>query len=430
MTPAALSETTWILVFALLLLAPLAVFGLALMNTGLGRSRSAAQSLLGSVLLVAVAVLVFVAFGASLAGGPGGHLSFGGQSWDVIGHAPAFSIAYGLNTLGRAPLITLLQLWSVAIMVLIPWGSGSDRWRTVAAMAATVFCAGIIFPLIAHWTGSGWLAQLGTNFGLAQGFADSSNAAATHVLGGVTALVVIWVAGPRKGKFPKHGVSTAIPGHQSVYVLLGCGLALVGWLGLNSAAALLAPGATLPAAVGAAVNTVLAASAAVLATFFITRARFGKPDASLCANGWIAGLVTSSATAALVGPGAAIFIGCVAGVITPLLVELLELGLSIDDPSGAIAVHGVAGVWGLLATGFFARLAPTADRGAQILAQLVGIVVLLGLLFPLLYLLYLGLNKVVRFRADSEGERMGMDLAELGGSAYPEFVIHRDEFHR
>ncbi len=213
-------------------------------------------------------------------------------------------------------------------------------------------------------------------------------------------------------------------------VLLGCLLALVGWIGFNGASALLLLNSQLTGVASTAVNTVLSASAAVLATFFITRARFGKPDASLCANGWLAGLVASSATAGLVGPGSAIFIGCVAGVITPLLVEVLELGMSLDDPSGAIAVHGVVGIWGLIAAGLMGNLAPQADRAAQVLAQLVGIATLLGLLIPAVYLIFRLLNKIVPFRAESEGERLGMDLYELGGGAYPEFVVHRDEFHR
>ncbi|MFP5206225.1 MAG: ammonium transporter, partial [Acidobacteriota bacterium] len=139
---------------------------------------------------------------------------------------------------------------------------------------------------------------------------------------------------------------------------------------------------------------------------------------------WLAGLVASSACAAVVTPGAAFFIGLVAGMATPLLVELLELAVSIDDPSGAIAVHGAAALWGLFAAGLFA---PGKD---QVLAQAVGIAALLGIVFPLLYVLFTLLNRAVPFRVDADGERIGMDLHELGGGAYPEFVIHRDESYR
>jgi Amt family ammonium transporter len=156
----------------------------------------------------------------------------------------------------------------------------------------------------------------------------------------------------------------------------------------------------------------------------VTRIRFGKPDASLCANGWLAGLVASSGCAGIVTPGESILVGLVAGIATPLLVEVLELALSIDDPSGAITVHAAGALLGLLAAGLF------ASQAGQLVAQLVGISALLGLLLPLVYLLFWLLNRFVPFRADADGERIGMDLHELGGGAYPEFVIHRDESYR
>jgi Amt family ammonium transporter len=265
---------------------------------------------------------------------------------------------------------------------------------------------------------------LGVNFSLGAGFLDPGGAATVHVLGGLSALAVIWIAGPRKGKFPKEGFATALPGHNAVYILFGCMLALVGWLAWNVAGAVIwlhAPLAALPAT---ALNTLLSASGALAATFAVTRIRFGKPDASLCANGWLAGLVASSACAALVTPGQALAVGFIAGIVTPLLVELFELAASIDDPSGAITVHAAGGLLGLLAAGLF------APQPGQLVAQLVGSATLLGLVLPLVYLLFWLLNRVVPFRVDPDGERIGMDLHELGGGAYPEFVIHRDESYR
>jgi ammonium transporter, Amt family len=173
-----------------------------------------------------------------------------------------------------------------------------------------------------------------------------------------------------------------------------------------------------------AVNTVLSAAVASIATFAVTTVRFGKPDASLCANGWLTGLVASSASAALVTPGQALFIGLIAGIATPLLVELFELALSIDDPTGAISVHAIGGLWGLFAAGLF------SSHSGQLVAQLVGIGAILGVFLPLVYLLFFILNRFVPFRVNSDGERIGMDLEELGGGAYPEFVIHRDESYR
>lgn len=425
--PPVMTEATFALVLVLLLLAPLAIAGVALINTGLGRSRSAAQALLGNLAIVAVTAIVFALVGATLAGTLGGaghtfHLA--GKAWNWIGAGPLF-----LGGLGTAPaqaqLGLLFELLAVALAALIPWGSGADRVRLLAGCAVAAMMAAFVFPLLVHWVWQGgWLAQLGANFQLGAGFLDPSGAATIHVLGGLSALVVVWIAGPRKGKFPQGGFATAMPGHNAVYILFGCLLALAGWLAFNVAGAVLWLHAPLSALPVMAVNTLLCASGAVAATFAVTRIRFGKPDASLCANGWLAGLVASSATAAIVSPGPAFVTGIVAGVLTPLLVEVLELAASIDDPSGAIAVHGAGGLWGLIAAGSF------APQAGQFAAQLVGIAALLGVALPLLYLLLWLVNRVSPLRVDQDGERIGMDLHELGGGAYPEFVIHRDDSYR
>jgi len=423
----AMSDAAFALTLGLLLLAPMAIAGVALINTGLGRSRSAAQALLGNLVLIAVAVIVFAFIGASFAGSLGSAevvLHAAGKPWSVLGLGPFLLRGLG-GAAPQAQLAVLFEFLAVAMTVLLPWGSGADRWRLSAGCATAAVLAAIVFPLTAHWIwAGGWLASMGANFSLGVGFLDVGGAAIVHVLGGLSALCVIWIAGPRRGKFPKEGLSTAMPGHNAIYVLFGCLLALVGWLAWNAAGAILWLHAPLSAVPGTAINTLLCASGALAATYSVTRFRFGKPDASLCANGWLAGLVASSACAAFVSPVASLFVGGVAGIFTPLLVEVLELALSIDDPTGAITVHGAAGLWGLIAAGVF------APQPGQLLAQLVGIAALLGFIFPLVYLLLSLLNRLVPFRVDPDGERMGMDLHELGGGAYPEFVIHRDESYR
>lgn len=426
-----MSEGVFALTFALLLLAPVAIAGVALVNTGLGRSRSAAQALLGNLAVIAIAAIAFALVGAALTGSlPGSFGSAGfsfhaaGKSWDWLGAGPFLLRGLG-SAAPQTQLELLFEFLCVAMAVLLPWGSGADRFRLAAGCASAVILSAFVFPLVAHWIwAGGWLASLGVNFSLGSGFLDFGGAATVHVLGGLSALVVVWIAGPRRAKFPKEGLSTAMPGHNASYVLFGCILALVGWLAWNAAGAILWLHAPLAALPGAAINTLLSASAAIVATLILTRVRFGKPDASLCANGWLAGLVASSACAAIVTPGESILVGGLAGIFTPLLVEVLELALSIDDPSGAITVHGAAGLWGLFAAGLF------ASQPGQLLAQLVGIAALLGVILPLVYLLFALLNRIVPFRVDPDGERMGMDLHELGGGAYPEFVIHRDESYR
>ena len=429
MVPAApaMSDVFFALTLALMLLAPMAIAGVALINTGLGRSRSAAQAMLGNLALIAVAAIVFAFIGASFTGSQGLKevvLHAAGKPWSVLGLGPF--LLRGLDAAApQAQLSVLFQFLAVAMLVLLPWGSGADRWRLAAGCASAAVLAAIVFPLAAQWIwAGGWLAALGANFSVGAGFLDAGGAATVHVIGGLSALAVIWIAGPRRGKFPKEGLSTAMPGHNAIYVLFGCLLALVGWVAWNLAGTIIWVHAPLSALPGTAINTLLSASGALAATFSVTRFRFGKPDASLCANGWLAGLVASSACAAFASPVGSLFVGGVAGVFTPLLVEVLELALSIDDPTGAITVHGAAGLWGLIAAGFF------APQAGQLLAQLIGVAALLGFFFPLIYLLFALLNRFVPFRVDPDGERMGMDLHEIGGGAYPEFVIHRDESYR
>lgn len=423
LAPMPFPPTSFALSLGLLLLAPLAIAGVALVNTGLGRSRSAAQSLLGSLVVVSTAILAFAVAGSVIAAGTAGDHVFriSAKPWDWCGQGMVFLGGFS-GAPARAQLSVLFELLSVALLVLIPWGSGADRLRLPAGAAIAAIFGAVVFPFLAHWVwGGGWLAQLGMNFSLGAGFRDAGGAASVHALGGLSSLAVVWLAGPRKGKFPREGLSTAMPGHNAVYVMFGCLVALVGWLAWNLAGALLWLDTAPAALVGIAVNTMLSAAAALVATFSVTRIRFGKPDASLCANGWIAGLVASSACAAVVGPKAAFFAGLVSGIVTPLLVELFELALSIDDPSGAVSVHGASGLWGLIAAGLF------APEPGQFSAQLVGISTLLGLILPVVYCLLWLLNRLLPLRAEADGERLGMDLYELGGNAYPEFVVHRDE---
>jgi Amt family ammonium transporter len=437
----ALSETAAALCVALIVLVPLALAGLSLINAGLGRSRSAAHSMVASLCVVAMAAVVYFACGFALQGYPGGPahvLTVAGKSWNWIAAERFFFRGLDLDG-SPASLAACLQMFSVGLAALIPLGSGADRWRLGAICASTALLAGLTYPLFAHWVwGGGWLAQLGVNFGLGQGFVDGGGAGPIQALGGLTALAISWILGPRRGKYAGDGIAAAIPGHNAVFVLFGCLLALLGWCGLNSAGAILFAGVEAKRVGLIAVNTTLAAAAAALMAVVMTRLRFGKPDASLSANGWVSGLVASSAACAFIRPGTALVIGLVAGAVTTYAVEFFELRLGVDDPGGAIAVHAVGGIWGLLALGLFARLPYAATGGAwrgwgsggsgQWLAQLVGVATLLGFVLPMTYSLNWLLNRFYPQRVPLEGERLGLDLYELGAGAYPEFITHTDEF--
>jgi len=174
MTTAPFPVSLFALTLGMLLLAPLAIAGVALLNTGLGRSRSAAQSLLGCVTLVAVAAIAFAVMGASFAGAPGHALTFAGKSWDWIGGAPLLLMHFNASP-PQAQLGVLFEFLAVGLLAIIPWGSGADRLRLPAGCAITAVLAGAIFPLVAHWTwGGGWLARLGSQFSLGGGFLDGA----------------------------------------------------------------------------------------------------------------------------------------------------------------------------------------------------------------------------------------------------------------
>jgi len=428
-----LSETASALCFVLILLVPFAIAGLALINTGLGRSRSAAHSMMASLMAVAIAALVYFVVGFSWQGyasAPVHTLSVGGKPWNWIAAEPFFMRGLQFDV-SPSSLTVLLQVFSVGLAALIPLGAGADRWRLGAICISTALLAGLTYPLFANWIwGGGWLAELGANYGLGRGFVDAGGSSSIQVVGGLTALSLAWILGPRRGKYSAEGMPAAVPGHNAVLVALGCFLATVGWCGLNSAGAILFAHGEADGCVLVTLNTLLAGASAGLTAAAITQVRFGKPDASLTVNGWIGGLVASSAACAFIKPAAAVLVGIIAGALVTFAVEWLEFELKVDDPGGAISVHGVAGIWGVLTVGIVAHFPssmPGADSG-QWLAQLIGIATLIGFVLPMTYGLNWFLNRVYPQRVDIEGERQGMDLHELGADAYPDFVTHADEF--
>lgn len=419
-----------VLCLAAMMLIPLAAAGLALIHQGLGRSRSAAHAMLAALCALAVAAIVFVLFGSSLAGYAGGlahSFRAGGVEWNWIGAEPLLARGFRIDGDGRGLLPLCLEMLCAGLAVMIPISAGSDRWRLGPVCAVSAVLAGFTFPVMVHWVWSGgWLSQLAVNFGLSP-FLDAGGAGVIQIVGGLTALSVAWVVGPRKGKYSDDGMAAAIPGHNIVLVLFGCVLALVGWIGLETATTILYYGGNAGQVIALMVNATLTASAGCLAAVVTTRVRYRKPDASLSANGWIAGLVAGSASGGLVTPLAALLIGLVAGVLVAFLIEAFELHLLVDDPGGAVSVHAGAGIWGLVAVGLFGH-GLVGDRSGHVVAQLVGIATLLGCLLPLIHGLNLLLNRVMPFRVDGDGDWQGMDIRELGAGAYPEFVVHADEF--
>jgi Amt family ammonium transporter len=407
-----------LLCFLAILLSPLALAGLAFINTGLSRSRNAAHMMLASLCVMALAGLTFVAVGFSWQGYPGSPtygLIVDGKPWNWIASLPFFLRGLPLD-FSKPALYALFGMMGAGLAALIPLGSAADRLKLGPMCISTAILAGWTYPLFAHWAwGGGWLGGLG--------FVDPGGSGVIHAAGGLSALGMTWVLGPRKGKFTPDRMPLAIPGHNSVYVMFGCVLAWVGWLGLNAAGAILNSGAEAEGVVRVALNISLSAIGSVLAVAALTRIRYGKPDASLSSNGWIAGLVAASAGCASLEPAVATLIGVMAGVLVTYSVEWLELQLNIDDPGGAISVHGLAGLWGLLAAGWFAP-------SAQWISQAVGISTLLGFVLPMTYAIHWLLNRISPMRVPPEGERLGLDMYELGSGAYPDFITHNDDLQR
>jgi Amt family ammonium transporter len=398
-------------------LVPLAAAGLALVNTGFGRGRSAAHSMLSAMCVFAVAVLVYLLVGFSFqgfAGGPARLLTFGGRSWNLLG-AGSLAMRGPVFNNSTLALMACLQLFSVGIAAMIPLGAGSDRWRLRASCASTALLAGITYPVFAHWVwGGGWLAQLGGLASCGNGAIDAGGAGVIQAVGGLAALSIAWILGPRQGKYEAMGL--AIPGHNMPFVLFGCMLTLIGWMGLDSASAMLFAAAPIGSIPLIAVNNLAAASVALLTAFLVTQFRYGKPDASITANGFVIGLVAISGACSMVSPAIAAAIGLVAGLAVPFSVEWLDR-LGFDDPSGAISVHALGGLWGVLATGLFVHVRP-----GQWMAQAAMISALLGFVLPLTYGLNWLLNRFYPQRISRDGERQGLDMSELGAGAYPELA--------
>jgi Amt family ammonium transporter len=291
-----------------------------------------------------------------------------------------------------------------------------------------------VYPIYGNWVwGGGWLATMGVNFGLGHGHVDFAGSSVVHLVGGVSALAGAIVLGPRLGKYNKDGSANAIPGHNIPMAIVGTFILAFGWFGFNAGSSL--AGNDLRIAM-AATNTMLAsASGALIATLYMWW-KYGKPDPSMMANGMLAGLVAITAPCAFVNAPIAILIGAVAGFLVVVAVFFIDQKLRIDDPVGAVAVHGVNGFWGVLSLGLFAdgsygdgwNGVPGTVRGlfygdpGQLVAQLIGIAACIAFVFPVMYLFFKLSDKVIPMRVSAKDEHEGLDLPEMGIKGYEDLT--------
>src|SRR5437016_4910089 len=234
----------------------------------------------------------------------------------------------------------------------IPTGALAERWKFSAFAVFSVFVGAFIYPIYANWTwGGGWLAMLGKNLGLGHGHVDFAGSSVVHMTGGVMALVAASLLGPRRGKYNADGSANAIPGHNIPMALIGTFILAFGWFGFNAGSTL--AGSDLRIGV-IATNTMLAGAAGSITAMLYMWIKYDKPDPSMMANGALAGLVAITAPCAFVTAPSAVLIGGIAGVLVCIAVFFIDGKLRINDPVGAISVHGVNGLWGILAAGLLA----------------------------------------------------------------------------
>lgn len=425
--------------------------GFALVETGFCRAKHAAHVVSTNFAVFGLGFIAFYLVGyAFMFGGysfPGlfGYDTAVGDAAIGSGHW-VFLWKGGFALAGKAytPAVMAYFLYMVAFMdttATIPTGALAERWKWKSFVGWGLFCGAIFYPLFGAWTwGGGWLSQLGNSVDLGFGYVDFAGSGVVHAMGGIAGLAGAVVLGPRKGKFGADGKPRALPGHHIPMAILGTFILLVGWFGFNAASTL---GATDIRFAVIATNTAIAAAfGSIIAMFWIWR-RGGKPDPAMMANGMLAGLVGITAPCAFVQPWAAAVIGSVAGVLVIESVFFIERRLKVDDPVGAISVHGTCGVWGLLAVGLFAdgqygagwNLTEGIEGGVtglfyggsgaeQLLAQAIGaatIVVVMGLVAFAFFKIQNALTKG-GIRPEEEAEIAGLDLPEMGVLAYPDFA--------
>jgi ammonium transporter, Amt family len=439
----------WVLITGFLVMFMQA--GFAMVEAGLTRAKNVAHTMTMNMMIYPLGMLGFYLCGfAFMFGGVGTLGTLGGSS--ALNHelsVTLFGKTFGLlgwhgfclsgNTYDMGIFaLFLFQMVFMDTTATIPTGAAAERWKFSAFVLYGCFIGTVMYPVFGNWVwGGGWLAQLGTNFGLGHGHVDFAGSSVVHLQGGVIAFVFAKLIGPRIGKFNKDGSVNAIPPHSIPMAIVGVFILAFGWFGFN-------PGSTLAGGdlriAAVAVNTMLAsATGAMGAMLWMWFVRNKKPDPSMCCNGLLAGLVAITAPCAFVDSMGACIIGLISGLLVVEAVFFIDK-LQIDDPVGAIAVHGFNGAWGCLAIGLFADgtygdgLNGVAGgvRGlfyggglSQFWAELVGVGTCIVLLSIMAYIVYQIVEKLVGNRVSPEIELEGLDVPEMGMLGYNGVVMDK-----
>ena len=426
--------------------------GFALVETGLCRAKNSGHTMAMNFMIYPLGMLGFYVCGfAFMFGGLGGIGTMGG--YGGLNHELTINLfgkPFGLLGLkgfllqgagydSAAFALFLFQMVFMDTTATIPTGAACERWKFSAFMIYGCCIGTIMYPLFGNWVwGGGWLAQLGTNFGLGHGHVDFAGSTVVHMQGGVIGLIFAWLIGPRYGKYDKDGkLVHPIVAHNIPFVMLGTFILAFGWFGFNPGSTL--AGTDLRIAV-VAVNTMLAsATGALAATLWMWWFRTKKPDPSMMCNGMLAGLVAITAPCAFVSAGGACIIGLIAGVLVVESVFFFDKR-AIDDPVGAISVHGVNGAWGCLSIGLFAdgtygdgwNGVSGTVRGlfygggmSQFWAELIGVTTCFVTLSVLSLIVYYLAEVIVGNRVSKEIEIEGLDIPEMGITGYAGMVMDK-----
>jgi len=439
-------NTVWTLVCGFLVMFMQAGFAMA--ETGFTRAKNAGHTMAMNFMVYVLGMLGFWFCGYALQMGGAGPFATlgGGATMNGEFTITLFGKEFGLfGTKGfflsgeaydaAAFSMFLFQMVFMDTTATIPTGSMAERWNFKSFMVYGILVGAVIYPLYANWVwGGGWLSKLGSNFHLGHGHVDFAGSSVVHMTGGVLALVGAKILGPRLGKFSKDGTPNAMPGHHIPMAIVGCFILAFGWFGFNAGSTL--SGTDLRIGV-VAVNTMLASAGGAFASTMYMWVMYGKPDISMAANGFLAGLVAITAPCAFVTAPVAVLIGGIGGVLLCWAVFFVERTLKIDDPVGAISVHGVNGAWGVLSLGLFAdgsygdgwNGVPGTVKGllygdsSQFLAQCVGTLTNIVYVAVIGYVVFKLLDVTMGLRVDPEHEVEGLDQHEVAVVAYPDFNL-------
>ncbi|HEY4012022.1 MAG TPA: ammonium transporter [Polyangiaceae bacterium] len=440
--------------------------GFALVETGLIRAKNAAHTMSMNFAVYALGMFGFFVCGfaflcgglngtaiggpASLGGTPTLHSMFtvggavnGDSGWGLLGTTGFFLTGNGYDA--AAIVLFLFMMVFMDTTATIVTGACAERWTFKSFCIFSVLVGGVIYPIFGCWVwGGGWLAQLGYRAGLGHGAVDYAGSGVVHLQGGALALITAWMIGPRIGKYGKDGKINPVAPHHIPMVMLGTFILAFGWFGFNAGSSLAGSDGRIGIV---ATNTMLAGMSATLSGMVYMWAVHGKPDPSMMCNSMLAGLVAITSPCAFVTPVGAFVIGVVAGVLVVWSVFFFDR-IKIDDPVGAISVHGVNGAWGLIAVGLFSDgsygqgwngvgatdYLGVAGRGVtglfygdgkQLVAQIIETVVGVGWNVVVGGVIFYILGKTVGNRVSAEVEIAGLDMPEMGALGYPEFMEHK-----